>query len=80
MSFSIFSLIMFFGILLFFQNGLHHHITVEYEEDRDDHSEDDGRSGSKANGIVKINMPMAEREEQRYPKEKLKTFIGDCLD
>ncbi|KAK3923766.1 Phosphatidylcholine:ceramide cholinephosphotransferase 1 [Frankliniella fusca] len=56
------------------KNG--HHITVEYEEDVDDHSEDDGRAGGKANGIVKINIPKTEREEQRYPKEKWKTLIG----
>ena len=50
---------------------------MEYEEDRDDHSEDEGRSGgSKANGVVKINIPKAEREEPRFPKEKWKTLVG----
>ncbi|XP_026276348.1 phosphatidylcholine:ceramide cholinephosphotransferase 2 isoform X2 [Frankliniella occidentalis] len=56
------------------KNG--HHITVEYEEDGEDHSEDEGRSGVKANGVVKINIPKTEREEQRYPKEKWKTLMA----
>ncbi|XP_034245360.1 phosphatidylcholine:ceramide cholinephosphotransferase 2-like isoform X2 [Thrips palmi] len=56
------------------KNG--NHITVEYEEDRDDHSEDDGRPGGKVNGAVIISIPKAEREEQRYPKEKLKTLMA----
>ncbi|KAJ1521385.1 hypothetical protein ONE63_003060 [Megalurothrips usitatus] len=57
------------------KNG--HHITVEYEEGPDDHSEDDGRSaGGKANGVVKINITKTDREEQRYPKEKWKTLMA----
>lgn len=56
------------------KNG--HHVTVEYEEDCDDHSEDEGRSGGTPNGIVKINIPKTEREEARYPKEKWKTLIA----
>lgn len=48
----------------------------DYEDDED---KIDGlkRNVINSNGVVRIDLPSPLREEPRFPKEKLKTFIGE---
>lgn len=48
----------------------------DYEDDED---KIDGlkRNVINSNGVVRIDLPSPLREEPRFPKEKLKTFVGE---
>lgn len=50
-----------------------------YCEDDDDKLDGLKRNAINSNGVVRIEVPSPLREELRFPKEKMKTFIGQFL-
>lgn len=49
---------------------------ADYEEDDEDKLDGLKRNTINSNGVVRIEVPSPLREEPRFPKEKIKTFIG----
>lgn len=62
------------------KNGGSMAVTTDLSEDDDDKMNGLERNTINSNGVVRIEVPSPLREEIKFPKEKLKTFIGIVID